>query len=352
MRVRNITIENPDLLACCIKKECDPAIKYRLAFLQSVKEDPDHLEDSCQIFSVSVPTAYVWIREWNKNGYEGIAHPYHKSERLPWRPPKLDDTDLLKLKTLLSEKPNWLTKEVVALIFKHWGIQLSCAQVTRILRKKLKMHFSKPYPHDYRRPADAEERLMEEIESKYKSLKNKGFDRKEIAIGFLDEASPQTTSNTVRFWHFGHGDIVKNTTRHKSNTIGFYAVNGNDAIDFLPNSKKESIASFLPKIKQANKDYKSIVLILDNFKSHTSELFRSTAEQLDIVLVFLTPYSPDLNPIEQIWKSVKREVSVSFVQSLEDLRDIIAKAWRKLSQKLSFAQSWIEQFIPWILIET
>ena len=70
------------------------------------------------------------------------------------------------------------------------------------------MHFSKPYPHDYRRPADAEERLMEEIESKYKSLKDKGFDRKEIAIGFFDEASPQTTSNTVRFWHFGHGDIL------------------------------------------------------------------------------------------------------------------------------------------------
>lgn len=63
MRVRNIKTENPDLLACCIKKECDPAIKYRLAFLQSVKEDLDHLEESCQIFSVSVPTAYVWIRE-------------------------------------------------------------------------------------------------------------------------------------------------------------------------------------------------------------------------------------------------------------------------------------------------
>lgn len=56
MRVRNITIENPDLLACCIKKECDPVIKYRLAFLQSVKEDLGHLIESCQIFSVSVPT--------------------------------------------------------------------------------------------------------------------------------------------------------------------------------------------------------------------------------------------------------------------------------------------------------
>ena len=193
---------------------------------------------------------------------------------------------------------------------------------------------------------------MEEIEIKYKLLKDKGFDRKEIAIGFLDEASPQTTSNTVRFWHFDHGDIVKNTTRYKSNTIGFYAANGNNAIDFLSNSKKESISDFLPKIKKANQDYKAIILILDNFKSHTSELFRSTAEQLGIVLVFLAPYSPDLNPIEQIWKSVKREVSVNFVQSLEDLRDIIAKTWRNLSYKLSFAQSWIEQFIPWIFIET
>ncbi|OFV67252.1 MAG: DDE endonuclease [Candidatus Syntrophoarchaeum caldarius] len=47
-------------------------------------------------------------------------------------------------------------------------------------------------------------------------------------------------------------------------------------------------------------------------------------------LVYLPPYSPDLNPIEFIWKSIKRRFS-------------------RLAESLSFAKSWIEKFIPsWI----
>ncbi|MFQ6063540.1 MAG: transposase [Methanosarcinales archaeon] len=45
--------------------------------------------------------------------------------------------------------------------------------------------------------------------------------------------------------------------------------------------------------------------------SHTS-IFLETikkAKELGIYLIFLPPYSPDLNPIEYIWKSIKRMLS-------------------------------------------
>ena len=57
------------------------------------------------------------------------------------------------------------------------------------------MHLSKPYPHDYRRPADAEALLQASLEAAYQKLEAKGFSKQDIAIGFLDEASPQTTTN-------------------------------------------------------------------------------------------------------------------------------------------------------------
>lgn len=53
----------------------------------------------------------------------------------------------------------------------------------------------------------------------------------------------------------------------------------------------------------------------------------------NIHLVHLPPYSPDLNPIEQIWRAVKREVSAMFVRDYEHLTTTIARAFEKLATK-------------------
>jgi transposase len=54
--------------------------------------------------------------------------------------------------------------------------------------------------------------------------------------------------------------------------------------------------------------------------------------------VFLPPYSPDLNPVEFVWKTIKREVSVRFIQSKEHLRNIIKNEFTKVEKSLSFAK--------------
>lgn len=41
------------------------------------------------------------------------------------------------------------------------------------------------------------------------------------------------------------------------------------------------------------------VLILDNCAIHKSNVLREVVEAYGVVLVFLPPYSPDLNPIEE-----------------------------------------------------
>jgi putative transposase len=60
--------------------------------------------------------------------------------------------------------------------------------------------------------------------------------------------------------------------------------------------------------------------------------------------VFLPPYSPDLNPIEYIWKSIKRVLSTLLIESSDHLKHIVKEVFEKLSRKLSFAKGWIEQF--------
>jgi transposase len=55
-----------------------------------------------------------------------------------------------------------------------------------------------------------------------------------------------------------------------------------------------------------------IVIVLDNARYQRCRLVLQTAEQLQIQLLFLPPYSPNLNLIERLWKFVKKKVLYNF----------------------------------------
>ncbi|MBO8183494.1 MAG: transposase [Archaeoglobus sp.] len=66
---------------------------------------------------------------------------------------------------------------------------------------------------------------------------------------------------------------------------------------------------------------------------------------MNIILVFLPPYSPDLNPIEQIWRVVKRVLSPLFIKTLDELKEVISNSFYKLTKRISFAEKWIQKFL-------
>ena len=53
---------------------------------------------------------------------------------------------------------------------------------------------------------------------------------------------------------------------------------------------------------------RQIVIVLDNARYQRCRLVLQTAERLHIQLLFLPPYSPNLNLIERLWKFVKKKV--------------------------------------------
>lgn len=121
-------------------------------------------------------------------------------------------------------------------------------------------------------------------------------------------------------------------------------MNGNSVIDFKKHSKKEDVCDFFKEIKSKN-PMKNIVIVLDNFRSHRAQATVNFAEENGIELVYLPPYSPDLNPIEFIWKSIKRVVSSEFIVDLDHMKEIIRGSFQKYSARISFAKRWIEKFL-------
>ena len=63
---------------------------------------------------------------------------------------------------------------------------------------------------------------------------------------------------------------------------------------------------------------------------------------LDIELIFLPPYSPQLNPIELIWKSIKRVVSRAFVKDEEMMVETVKTNFIELSRRKTFCENWME----------
>jgi len=73
------------------------------------------------------------------------------------------------------------------------------------------------------------------------------------------------------------------------------------------------VAEFLKRIRGAVTPYpftnnERIILVLDNHKSHKTELVRGLAHTLNIELLFLPPYSPELNSIESLWSVFKLDL--------------------------------------------
>ena len=62
------------------------------------------------------------------------------------------------------------------------------------------------------------------------------------------------------------------------------------------------------QIKDAYPEAKKIHIILDQAGYHRSQLTQDKAKTIGIELHYLPPYSPNLNPIERLWKVMNEEV--------------------------------------------
>ncbi len=66
------------------------------------------------------------------------------------------------------------------------------------------------------------------------------------------------------------------------------------------------------------------IVILDNLSSHKVTGVREAVEARGATLAFLPPYSPDLNPIEQVFAKLKHHLRKVAARTVESLRDAIA----------------------------
>jgi len=144
-------------------------------------------------------------------------------------------------------------------------------------------------------------------------------------------------------WSFNKPTSKKNSNKYTCKVAGSYSLtpNGVNDLYFMENSKKETIIDCFKSLRERNPNG-VILLIIDNFSSHKSKDTKKAAMKLNIELCYLPAYSPQLQPIEKIWKDMKRflsefKISVALKdkklkkdESIELLRSIIKMSYYKV----------------------
>jgi transposase len=155
-------------------------------------------------------------------------------------------------------------------------------------------------------PGKANKAAQEQFVADYEKLKSSNG-----KIYFADSTHPQHNAVLAYGW-IKKGEEVEiktNNGRRHLNITGAIEIRSKEVITRTTDRvNQDSICDLLKAIKNKNPNENNITLILDNAAFNRSAKVNALAQELKINLFYLPPYSPNLNPIERLWKFAKKKV--------------------------------------------
>jgi transposase len=88
------------------------------------------------------------------------------------------------------------------------------------------------------------------------------------------------------------------------------------------------------------------VVVMDNLSSHKVKGVRERIETAGAQLLYLPPYSPDLNPIEKAWSKFKQLLRSAKARTEKALDQAITEALQEISAEN--AQAWFRLTLNWV----
>ena len=250
---------------------------------------------------------YNWLARYRAGGWHRL-----RTGQRSGRPKKLTGTQIKWVyKTVRDKDPRQLkfefalwTRSMVADLIKHqFGIRLSSTSVGRLLHQ-LGFSCQKPLYRAYQRDPELVKQWKEQVFPQIqKRAKKEG-----AVIYFQDESGIRSDFHSGTTWALkGQTPIIEATgARFGLNMMGAITPRGQMHFMIVQGTvKSDQICEFLKRLMHGH-DHK-VFLIWDGHPTHKSKKVKECVGSFDGRLeIFLLPaYSPDLNPIEQLWNHAK-----------------------------------------------
>lgn len=262
------------------------------------------------IFGVCEPTVRFWIHSFNKHGPEGLYDQPRSG-----RPRKVTDEIKHELIQLVQDDPNragylatiWTVAMLALALVKTFGVTLSLGSVRKVLHQ-VDLRWGRP------RLAMPDKVDPEKAQKQWAIVKAVTDAPQEAAILYVDESRIHLLPLLRAMWHWA-GQQIRIPTPGTNKTRALF-----DALDIRTGQwtylvcermRKEDFIAFLEHLLVIF-PVVPIILIVDNYSSHTAHLVRDwLAEHPRLQLYYLPKYCSHLNPVEQIWLRLKGQIAAN-----------------------------------------
>lgn len=97
--------------------------------------------------------------------------------------------------------------------------------------------------------------------------------------------------------------------------------------------RQGAFQAFLRRLRMGRGAQGALFLLLDQHSSHTAKASLALAERLRITLLFLPVQCPSLNPVDHLWRELKKDMAANH-------------QFATIEAALRHAQAWVHRLLP------
>jgi transposase len=292
------------------------------------------VDDVSTILDLSPQTVDNYIAAFILNGLDSLVY-----RRPAGRPPKLTQTQRKELAKLMDDGPaaagydcgGWNTALIQDLILTRFGVEYNPHYVAEYLKNMGYSYQKARFVSDHL--ADVAPEQQEWLDQTWPALLRQATAR-DAMILFGDECSfAQWGSLSYTWAPRGHQPLVKTSGQRKAYKVFGFIDYFSGAFFYAAHTGKftsESYQAFIRKVLARTS--KHLCIIQDGAKYHTSQAMKEFfAANTDRITLYQLPrYSPDFNPIEYLWRNVKKQAThLRYFATFADLT-------KKVDEKLQY----------------
>jgi transposase len=326
------------------RKVPDEVMSYiRKIAVRAIEEGGMSVELIAQVFGVASSAVYVWVQRYRKDGYAGLdTRLAPGADRVITK----EIEDWLRVVVLNTtpldhgfETSLWTCEIMRQLLYKQFYVDVQPSTIS-IHLKAMGLTYQKPdYVPLEQDPKEVEQFLSDKFPRIQRLAK-----KLDAEIAFEDEAGIAISDHGGKTWG-NQGEtpkVIASQKRGRVNVLSMVAPAG-----WLRYSlEDETIDSnrFIAFLEQRLRERtKPLILLLDRARFHTSKQVRQfvRAHRAQIRIYFLPKYSPQMNPAEHVWNTIK---SRGLRKMLIVTKDELKKKARSQLKKLQLSKDKIKAF--------